>query len=91
MTLDVKPETAAALKALASAKGLSIEDYLEEILSRELPSKSDDAVDSSGSGMVWENGLFVYRTGRPLPSHLIDDAVHQIREARARQILDKHS
>lgn len=91
MTLDLKPETAAALKALASAKGLSVEDYLEEILNRELPSKRDDAVDSGGSGMVWENGLFVYRTGRPLQSHVIDDAVRHIREARARQILDKHS
>ncbi len=31
VTLDVKPETAAALRALASAKGLSVEDYLEQL------------------------------------------------------------
>ena len=31
MTLDVKPKIAAALEALASAKGLSVEDYLEQL------------------------------------------------------------
>lgn len=67
MTLDVKPETAAALEALASAKGLSVEDYLEQLVEKELPLKPQENSGSEGSGMVWENGLFVYRTGRPLP------------------------
>jgi len=34
MTLDLKPETAAALEALASAKGLSVEDYLEQLVEK---------------------------------------------------------
>jgi len=29
MTLDLKPEIAAALEVLASANGLSVKDYLE--------------------------------------------------------------
>ncbi len=91
MTLDVKPETAAALRALASAKGLSVEGYLEQLLERELPLKEEDAARSEGSGMVWENGLFVYRTGRPLPLHIVDDAIRQVREERAQHILGKHS
>jgi len=91
VTLDVKPETAAALRALASAKGLSVEGYLEQLLERELPLKEEDAARSEGSGMVWENGLFVYRTGRPLPLHIVDDAIRQVREERAQHILGKHS
>lgn len=66
MTLDVKPEIATALEALASAKGLSVEDYLEHLVKRAFPPKPEAAAGSEGSGMVWQNGLFVYRTGRPL-------------------------
>ncbi len=91
MTLDVKPEIAAALEALASAKGLSVEDYLEQIVQNEMPSRTGDNAGSEGSGMVWENGLFVYRTGRPLPLYVVDDAIRQVREQRAQHILSKHS
>lgn len=91
MTLDVKPEIAAALEALASAKGLSVEGYLEQLLENQLPVKLEDATGSGDSGMVWEKGLFVYRTGRPLPVRVVDDAVRQAREERAQHILGKHS
>jgi len=91
MTLDVKPKIAAALEALASAKGLSVEEYLEQLVEKELPLKLEDASRSESSGMVWENGLFVYRTGRPLPLRVVDDAIRQVREERAQHILGKHS
>src|SRR5712664_981319 len=91
MTLDVKPEIAAALEALASAKGLSVEDYLEKLVENQLPLTLEDATRSEGSGMVWENRLFVYRTGRPLPLRVVDDAIRQVREERAQHILGKHS
>jgi hypothetical protein len=91
MTLDVKPKIAAALEALASAQGLSVEDYLEHLVERELPLKPEDAAGSESSGMVWENGLFVYRTGRPLPLRVVDDAIRQVREERAQRILGNRS
>lgn len=86
MTLDVKPKVAAALEALASARGLSVEEYLEQIVERELPSKEDGGA-PEGSGMVWENGLFVYRNGTLLPVGILDDAIRRAREERARHIL----
>ncbi|HXJ07565.1 MAG TPA: hypothetical protein VNH65_20890 [Candidatus Acidoferrum sp.] len=86
VTLDLKPEIAAALEALASANGLSVEDYLEQLVEKELPLKPEHATRSEGSGMVWENGLFVYRTGKPLPMRVVDDAIRQVREERARHI-----
>jgi hypothetical protein len=91
VTLDLKPEIAAALEALASANGLSVEEYLENLVEKELPLKPSDVTRSEGSGMVWENGLHVYRTGRPLPSRVVDDAIRQAREERARRILGSHS
>jgi hypothetical protein len=91
MMLDVKPETVAALEALASAQGMSVEEYLEQLVERELPFKVEDAPPSERSGMVWENGLFVYRTGRPLPLHTIDDAIRQTRQERSKRILGNHS
>jgi hypothetical protein len=91
VTLDLKPEIAAALEALASAQGLSVEDYLARLVEKELPLKPENGAHSEGSGMVWEDGLYVYRTGRPLPSHVVDDAVRQAREERAQHILGKHS
>ena len=91
MTLYIKPEIAAALEALASAKGLPVEEYLEQLVEKELPSMVDYATRSEGSGMVWEDGLFVYRTGRPLPLRVVDDAIRQVREERAHDILGQHS
>jgi hypothetical protein len=91
MTLDLKPEIVAALETLASAKGLSVEDYLEQLVGHELPVKLEDTTRPEGSGMVWENGLFVYRTGNPLPLRVVDDAIRQVREERAQHILGKHS
>jgi hypothetical protein len=89
MTLDLKPEIAAALEALATAKGLSVEDYLQQLVENHLTLKLEDTKGSAGSGMVWENGLFVYRTGRPLPQGIVDDAIRQSREERAQRILGK--
>ncbi|HEV3419194.1 MAG TPA: hypothetical protein VG075_02725 [Candidatus Acidoferrum sp.] len=68
-----------------------MEDYLEQIVENQLPLKLEDAARSQGSGMVWENGLFVYRTGGPLPLRVVDDAIRQVREERAQHILGKHS
>jgi len=89
MTLDVKPEVAAALEALATAKGLSVEDYLERLVQKELPPQLEGSAGSEGSGMVWEGGLLVYRTGEALPTSIIDDVVRQVREERAQHILGK--
>lgn len=91
MTFDLKPEIAAALRALASAKGMSVEDYLQQLVEKELPLQLENASQSEASGMVWENGLFVYRTGMPLPLGVVDDTIRRVREERARHILGEHS
>ena len=39
MTIELRPEIAAALETLAAAKGLSVEEYLEQLVERELPAE----------------------------------------------------
>ncbi|HXB20347.1 MAG TPA: hypothetical protein VNV88_03140 [Candidatus Solibacter sp.] len=90
MTLDLRPEIAEGLKALATAQGLSVEAYLQQLVERELPAQAL-STSSEGSGMVWENGLFVYRTGKPLPAHIVDDAIRRSRQERLENILGNHS
>jgi hypothetical protein len=46
---------------------MTVEGYLQQMVEREFSSEPMEGEPSEGSGMVWENGLFVYRTGRPCP------------------------
>jgi hypothetical protein len=87
VTLNLKPELEAGLLAQAQATGLTLEDYLEQLVERELSAEAIEAGRPEGSGMVWENGLFVYRTGMPLPAHVVDDGIRRSREERAGHIL----
>lgn len=67
VTLHLKPELEAALLAQVQAAGLTLEDYLQQLVEKELSAEAIEAGPPEGSGMVWENGLLVYRTGMPLP------------------------
>jgi hypothetical protein len=86
MTFDLRPEIAQGLKTLASAQGLSVEDYLQQLVARELPPTIANST-SNESGMVWENGLFIYGAGTPLPAGFIDNALQSSRQERSRRIL----
>ena len=88
MILHLKPEVAAGLKALASAQSLTVEDYLKQLVDRELPARHAEPASVEGSGMVWEDGLFVYRTGRPLPAQVVDDAIRRSRDEWAGRVSD---
>ncbi|MGO8787466.1 MAG: hypothetical protein ACLQVL_08795 [Terriglobia bacterium] len=87
MTLVLKSELAAALENLAAAQGLSVEDYLERLVERELPAVTSEPASPDSSGMVRENGLLVYRTGKPLPARVVDEALRRSREERSKHLL----
>jgi hypothetical protein len=93
VTLNLKPEVEAGLVDQAREADMTLEGYLESLIERELPDVSVEAEqsvaaeESEESGMVWEDGLLVYRTGRPLPAYIIDNAVKRSREERARHLL----
>ena len=87
MTLNLKSDVAAALESLAAAQGLSVEDYLQQLVERELPAGTTEPAPSEGSGMAAENGLLVYRTGKPLPAQVVDEAIRRSREERSKRVL----
>ncbi|MCX6630671.1 MAG: hypothetical protein NTW28_23895 [Candidatus Solibacter sp.] len=91
VTLNLKPEVEAGLLAQARDNGMSLEGYLQQLVEREFSTEAIERGPSEGSGMVWENGLLVYRTGRPLPAHLVDDAIRLSREQRALHIVGDFS
>jgi hypothetical protein len=92
MTIDLKPEIVAGLAAVAATHGLSVEDYLKELIESELPLPMPDMrAPDAGSGMIWEDGLLIYGAGTPLPVGFLDDAIRRSREERSRHILGSHS
>jgi hypothetical protein len=91
ITLNLKPEVEAGLLAQARATGTTPEDYVEHLVERDLSADIIDSGSSEGSGMVWENGLYIYRTGKPLPAHFVDDAIRRSREERHQHLLGNNS
>jgi hypothetical protein len=91
ITLNLKPELEAGLLAQAQATGTTPEGYVQHLVERDLSAEVIDSGSSEGSGMVWENGLFIYRTGKPLPAHIVDDAIRRSREERHQHLLGNNS
>jgi hypothetical protein len=89
LTLNLTPDVAAGLTTLAAARGLAIEEYLREIVEREMAAAQADGLpaEEATSGMVVENGLLIYGAGTMLPDAVIDGAIHRSRAERSQHIL----
>ena len=83
MNVLLRPETEARLTALAAASGVSVEAYLAALVEKETPdSEPLSAPESSGTQFQKEHGIWVYRTGVPMPSGLAEDTLRAIRRQR---------
>jgi len=83
MTFNLRPEIEVKLVSIATAHGLSADEYLEALVERESLVGTQASADEPSSGMVIEeSGLRVYRTGKPVPAHLLDDAIRRTRDDR---------
>ena len=91
ITLHLRPEVASGLESLADALGSSVEQYLMQLVGQGLSLNAPEEALSRESGLVWENGLLVYRTGNPLPAHVVADAVRRSRNERLERITDDPS
>jgi hypothetical protein len=92
MTLNLRPDVEATLQTQAREHGLSVEDYVASRVARNAAHLEEDDRPAAEaqlpqSGMVMENGLLIYRTGRTLPAAVVDDAIRSSREERASHIL----
>jgi hypothetical protein len=81
MSVQLKPETEARLTALAAATGVSVDDYLAALVEKE-GSPPPSPPESSGTQFQKEHGIWVYRTGVPMPCSLVDDTLEAIRRQR---------
>jgi hypothetical protein len=95
MSLNVGADIEAGLQAIAQAHGVSVEAYLQDLVRKELAGAGADQAATKqpprlASGMVREGGLFIYRTGNPLPASVVDEAVRRSREDRAARVLGVH-
>lgn len=90
MTLTVKlnnAELEAGLLAHAQSLGMTPEEYLVQLIEKDVVLMTTEPEDAEGSGMVWEDGLLVYGAGSVLPPGFLDNAVARMREERSRHIL----
>jgi hypothetical protein len=68
------------LATLAAACGLTVEEYLRQIVEHELAATQATQVPGEeGSGMVLENGLLIYGSRTALPAAVVDDAIRRSR------------
>jgi hypothetical protein len=81
MKLELEPDVIAGLTTLAAAHSLSVEDYLKDLIETEFAAATPIArqAPDDASGMVWEDGLFIYGAGSALDATILHN---QIRRAR---------
>ncbi|HEX4770290.1 MAG TPA: hypothetical protein VH351_05630 [Bryobacteraceae bacterium] len=91
MNLELRPEVVSRLETLASAHGLSVQEYLGELIEREFPAVLAESPSREGDGVAIEDGLPIYRSKNRLPAHVIDTAIERSREQRSRNILGSRS
>ena len=82
MTLNLRPETEAKLNAVAAARGLSADDYIEALVEKELSGASLDEGFSGRNQFQKEHGVWVYRTGDPMPPSLVEETLDALRRER---------
>ena len=76
MTLHLRPEIAARLEALATAQGLSVEDYLNQLVERELASNGPEIVSSRRlSAAEWAHQFEEWADSFPEAPPIPDEAL----------------
>jgi len=79
MTVHLRPETQARLAAEAAALGMSVDAYLEALVEKQLPPTGPEQEPVTGSQFQKEHGVWVYRTGEPMPLALADETLDALR------------
>lgn len=87
MTVHLRPETEAKLAAHVASIGMSIDDYLEELVEKELPEDTDDVENPDAGQFYQKHGIWVYRTGKPMPASMIQNTIEEIRREREESFL----
>ncbi len=87
MTVHLRPETQARLTAQAAALDMSVDAYLEALVEKELAPIRSEPEAVSGSQFQREHGIWVYRTGDPMPLTLAEDTLDALRREREASLI----
>ncbi len=82
MTVHFRPETQARLAAQAAALGMSVDAYLDALVEKQLPPIHPDPEPTATNQFQKEHGVWVYRTGEPMPLTLADETLDALRRER---------
>lgn len=75
VTLDLRPEVEELIKAEANARGLSVEDYILEVLEREAPN-GESSFALTASAEEWKKSFLEWvNAERPPHPPLSDEAI----------------
>ena len=94
MTIEIhRPDLEALImKRMKAGAFQNVEDVLMQALETAPPPEKNSRPDETAlletdSGMVEENGLRVYRTGKPMPLELVNEVIRRSRDERMMHIV----
>jgi hypothetical protein len=85
VTLNLPPDVGRAFEAEARARGLSLDEFLSDLIrDRAEETAGEPAVADSPGRVEWEDGVPVLRTGRPMSVSMVDETLDSVRRERER-------
>jgi plasmid stability protein len=82
LTIDLPEEQQAVLAARAREHGISAEEYARQVLAHDLEEPETSLPAVGAAQFEKEHGVWVYRTGVPMPSSLVEDTLQNMRRQR---------
>ena len=81
ITLNLPPDVERVYLAAATAKGMPLDSLVTEVLITQSQAMAPTAhlEESETNGLIEEDGLVLYKSGRPLPSGYVDEAQYAAR------------
>ena len=89
VTLNLPPEIERAFQGEARARGLSLDEFLSEVvLARSGVSRDESAVGGFSSGrLMYDEGVPILRTGHAISVSVVNETLERIRRERERAVL----
>jgi hypothetical protein len=91
VTLNLPPDIERAFKGAADAKGLSLDEFLSEVVlsSVEQVAEHSGTAGTRSARIEFEDGVPVLRTGNAMESWTVDETLDRVRREREHAILGR--
>jgi len=82
ITLHLPPEIEAGLLAVAEARGVSVDNLLQEVIRRFAERDTPIQSPRAAGRLELEDGVWVLNTGQPISPDIVQDTLDAIRQER---------